>query len=423
MYALVDCNNFFVSCERLRYPQLEGRPVVVLSNNDGCIVALSNEAKALGLSRGNPLFKVRSLIERYGVKVLSGSHSFYRECSEHVMGALSELDSGLEVYSIDEAFLLLDSDLGDPEGFGRYVVEYVKERAGIPVSVGIAVTKTLAKVAARFAKRYAGYRGACLIGNEEQRLKALKLTAIEDVWGIGRRLSRSMRLSGINTALDLALTPREEVCRLLNVTGERTWRELRGEPCISHANAADASKSLLSSRSFDHDIRNLAQLRQAICTFTAILGRKLRADHGYAADLEVFISTNRFHTSEPQYHKSAYTRLHEATDYTPLLTSTACSLLESIYRSGYGYKRAGVAVRHIVPEGGVQPGLFDDVRLTGKRKRLMEVTDALNARMPGRDKVRLAAMGDGDIGLIRADFKANPGIPDCSDGGGFRAPH
>ena len=233
MFALVDCNNFFVSCERVFRPELASRPVIVLSNNDGCAVALSNEAKALGLKRGNPYFKVKDICERHGVAVLSGNHRLYGDMSSRVMATLQALtDAPLEVYSIDEAFIVIPEGVGDVADFGRYVVERVKRLTGIPTSMGIAPTKTLAKVAARFAKKYPGYKGACLIDSEEKRLKALALTEVGEVWGIGRRLSRKLTERGIDTALKLASLDENTVTRLFTVTGLRTWRELNGTPCI-----------------------------------------------------------------------------------------------------------------------------------------------------------------------------------------------
>lgn len=409
VYALVDCNNFFVSCERIRHPELERRPVVVLSNNDGCIVALSNEVKALGITRGTPLFKVRRLLEMHGVAVLSGSHSYYRACSERVMQSLRELDAFLEIYSVDEAFLHIAPGTGDVAGYGRYVVEKVWEEARIPVSVGIGRTKTLAKLAARFAKRYPGYRGACMIDTEEQRLKALALTAIEDVWGIGRRLSRTLRLSGLNTALDLASLPREKVRGLLNVTGERTWRELREEACVE-ADTSRENKSIMCSRTFATDLHSFQDVNQAVLTFAGKVAAKLRSQGGYAGDVEVFVATNRYHTERPQYRNSFTVRLQEPSSYTPILAEAAGRALKKIYRAGYGYKRAGVAVRHVLPAGVVQPGLFDDREAMEKRRRLMQVTDAINASLPGGDAVRPASMGDCLDRLVRSSYK-DPKIP------------
>lgn len=410
MFALVDCNNFFVSCERVRNPQLEGRPVIVLSNNDGCAVALSNEAKALGIKRGDPLFKVKHIVERNGVVALSGDHHFYAAVSHKVMDSLAELDLGLEVYSVDEAYLKLPTELGDLAEFGRYVGQKVRQDTGVPVSIGIASTRTLAKVAARFAKKYPGYLGCCLIDNEQRRLKALGLTDITDVWGIGRRLAPKLRLEGIYSALDFATLPRNTVNKLYGVTGERTWRELNGEPCIGHTKE-ETAKSIMASRSFEHDIYTLAELEQVICVFAGIIGKKLRRQEGFATEVGVFIGTNRFNTNRPQYYKSAVIPLEEATNFTPHLAGTARQVLRSVWRQGYGYKRAGVFVPKVIPAAAVQRGLFDDPRLADKRKRLMRVADTLSGHNPGSPPVRIAAMGDGLRPFVRSSAPGGEQMP------------
>lgn len=402
MFALIDCNNFFVSCERSRRPELASRPVIVLSNNDGCAVALSNEAKALGIRRGVPLFQIKDLVQRYGIVIISGDHHFYSACSRRVMAVLRSFDLPLEVYSIDEAFLHLPPDLGDPPGFGRYVADMVRTSCSIPVGIGIAATKTLAKIAARFAKKYPGYRGCCMIGNEAQRRRALELTDTADVWGIGRRLAPRLHLMGITNAAEYADLEREVVRARFGVNGERTWRELRGEPCVDSVND-QANKTILSSRSFERDIFTFAELRQALCVFADIVGEKLRAQHSYAAELGIFIATNRFHTRSPQYSNSVQTTLPLPTAYTPALAAAATALLERIFRPGYGYKRAGIIVPRIVPGGAYQPSLFEDPARRERRARLMRAVDALNAQSPGTPAIRIAAIGDGLTSLVRKD--------------------
>lgn len=393
MFALIDCNNFFVSCERVRYPHLEGRPVIVLSNNDGCAVAMSNEAKALGIKRGDPLFKIRDIVNRYKVATLSGDHRYYAATSRKVMDSLAELDLGLEVYSVDEAFLNIPAELGAPQEFGQYVVTKVKEETGIPVSVGIAHTRTLAKVAARFAKKYPGYRGCSIIDTEERRCKALQLTDVADVWGVGRRLAPRLRSMGVVNALQFAMLPRTEVKSIFSVTGERTWRELNGEPCIEYTRE-ETAKSIMASRSFERDIFSITELEQAICSFATIIGKKLRAQRGFATQVGVFVATNRFHAG-PQYHRSQICNLPQATNYTPDIVSASREMLRCVYKYGYGYKRAGVLVPKVVPAAAVQRGLFDDPALDARRSRLMQVADRLANSSPGKPPVRLAALGSG----------------------------
>ena len=406
-----------MSCERIRHPELQRHPVVVLSNNDGCIVAMSNEVKALGVSRGTPFFKVRYLMERHRVAVFSGSHSFYKACSERVMHTLRELDEMLDIYSVDEAFLNIPEGTGDLPGYGRYVVEKVWEEARIPVSVGISHTKTLAKIAARFAKKYPGYRGACLIDTDDR----LGLTAIEDVWGIGRRLSRTMRLGGINSALDFASLPREKVRAMLNINGERTWRELHGEACLPSSSADHGSKTMLCSRTFARDLHSFQEVRQAVMTFAETVAAKLRRQGVYAKDIEVFLATNRFHVSDAQYRNSCVETLPDPSNYTPAIAAAADAALRKIYRAGYGYKRAGVSVKNILSAAAVQPGLFDDTAAMEKRSSLMRATDAINASIPRQNAVRPASMGDGLADLVKSSYHEPGEMPDLTSSGGFRA--
>lgn len=394
MIGLIDCNNFFVSCERVFRPDLATRPVIVLSNNDGCAVALSNEAKALGLTRGTPYFKIKGLCERNNVAVLSGNHRLYSDMSSRVMATLSALtDADIEVYSIDEAFIPIDPALGDMAEFGRYVVSRVRKITGIPTSMGIAPTKTLAKIGARFAKRYPAYKGACLIDTEEKRLKALKLTPVGDVWGIGRRQERKLLERGITTALQFAELPGEWVQRIFTVTGYRTWQELNGVACIAHEPAAPEKQTITSSRSFATDIRDFEELRKAVCAFTSIIGRKLRCQQSVAAEVAVYLCTNRFHEHEPQYYNTATVRLLDATDYTPHLADAATKALHAVYREGYGFKKAGVTVSRISPRAAVQPSLFADTAREEKRRRLMQVVDDINGTVPRSNCVKMASVG------------------------------
>lgn len=404
MYALVDCNNFFVSCERVFRPELVGRPVIVLSNNDGCAVALSNEAKALGLKRGDPYFKIKATCDRHDVAVLSGNHRLYSDVSSRVMATLQALtEADIEIYSIDEAFVPIDASTGDPAGFGRYVVERVKKLTGVPISVGIAPTKTLAKVAARFAKKYPGYRGSCIIDSEERRIKSLSLTEVGDVWGIGRRQSRKLLERGIDTALKLAELPEPTVKRLFNATGQRTWQELNGTPCIKHEPVAPDKQTITSSRSFAADVRDFEELRKAVCSFASIIGNKLRRQDGFTSEVTVFVCTNRFHEREPQYFNTATVRLPDPTNYTPLLAEAATAALRAVWREGYGFKKAGVTISRITSRDGLQPNLFADHDRDAKRDRLMQVVDSINNASVGGCYVRIASMGAGLDDMIRRE--------------------
>lgn len=391
MTGLIDCNNFFVSCERVFMPALRQRPVVVLSNNDGCIVALSNEAKALGLKRGNPFFQVRTLCSLNGVAAFSGNHRLYGDMSARVMATIGSMVNDMEIYSIDEAFLNLGAcPQAELEDFGRSIVARVRRNTGIPTSLGIAPSKTLAKIAARFAKKYPAYRSVCIIDSEDKRRKALALTDIGDVWGIGRRLSRRLHDVGIHNALDLADRPRTDVERLLNVTGERTWRELNGEDCIPYEITETTKKQMCCSRSFATDIFSYDRLSEAIAAFAAILGRKLREQSAVALSLSVFVHTNSFRHDLPQYYNCAHRTLDEGTNDTMQLTDAAVECLGRIYRKDAGIKKAGIYICEICPEAAIQQSLFAKDGDRDRRRRLMEVVDNINSGGLGHDKVHVA---------------------------------
>jgi len=391
--------------------------VVVLSNNDGCAVALSNEAKALGLKRGDPYFKIRYLCDSNDVAVLSGDHHYYGHLSKKVMDILRELaGDSLEIYSIDEAFMHIDPALGDMGEYGQYVVETVMEQTGIPVSLGIARTKTIAKIAARFAKKYPGYHGACVIDTSEKLAKALSLTPVEDVWGIGRRLSRKLHDRGISTAKELADIPKDAVKSLFNVAGTRTWRELHEEPCIQHDITPPEHQTISSSRSFARDVHSIEDLRQAITTFCSIIGRKLRRKNLVASEITVYIRTNRFHEHQQQYANSASIRLPHHTDYTPHLVAAAIDCLMKVYRPDVGFKKAGVTVSHIQSRHGLQGDIFSDHVLEAKRARLMKVVDSINSsnKSPAAN-IHLAAMGSGLTTLTRREHAPDTNPTSATD--------
>lgn len=392
MVGLVDCNNFFVSCERVVNPELVGRPVIVLSNNDGCAVAMSEEAKALGIKRGEPFFKIRSLCERHGVVSLSGNHRLYGEISARVMATLRSLTPNIDVYSIDEAFMEISPAVGAMDEYGRYVVEEVMARTGIPVSLGIATTKTLAKIAARFAKKYRGYRGACLMDTEEKVLKALQLTKVEDVWGIGRRHSRKLKERGVVTAYDFLRLDEDMVQRLFHIGGVRTWRELHGDACIEHEPVPPERQTISVSRTFARDVHDFESLRQSVCAYVSSAARKLRHKQEYAGEVSVFVCTNRYHQHDPQYHNVASVRMEEPTDFTPALADAAVKALGEVYRDGFGYKRAGVTLSRICSRAGLQTSLFGDAETMDRHSRLMRVVDAINNASPeARDRVIIAS--------------------------------
>lgn len=404
MFGLIDCNNFFVSCERVFNPALSGRPVVVASNNDGCAVALSNEAKSLGLKRGMPLFKVRELLRRNNVITLSGNHRLYGDLSARVMATIESVVPDIEVYSIDEAFISFpDADITATEATAREIVRRVRRNVGIPTSLGVAPTKTLAKVAARFAKKYPGYRAVCLIDNETRRRKALELIEIDEIWGIGRRLASRLRQVGIRKAIDFADLTREEAGRLVNVIGMRTWEELNGVACVERDPEYQVRKQICTTRTFTPSVTGLPELEEAISGFMTIASRKLRRQESAAKGVSVFIQTNTYRTDIEQYYNSAYSPLEEPTNDQMTLIGMSVKLLRSIYRRGLLYRRAGVYITETVPLEGVQPGLFVSPEEREKRRRLNVLVDRLNSNPMYFDKLRIASCS-----LDRPRFSSGP---------------
>lgn len=392
MIGLIDCNNFFVSCERLFRPELEGRPVVVMSNNDGCAVAMSNEAKALGIKRGIPIYQLRQLIRQHDVTTISGNHRLYGNISSRVMATIGAIVPEMEIYSIDEAFLDMSAWKGpDLEVSARKIVANVRRHVGIPTSLGIAPTKTLAKIAARFAKKYPAYHGVCIIDNDEKRKKALSLTPIGDVWGIGRRLARRLTQYNLTTALDLADMPLHKVRHILNVTGERCWRELNGEACIAGDVEDAPNKQICVTRSFKKSIGDIECLREAISHYSEKTALRLRSQHSCARSVTVFIQTNSFRPELPQHCGSMTVPLDEATDDTLTITGAAMKALISIFRPGYAYRRAGVIITDIVSRDAVQQNLFSIPGKRERRQRLMDIMDSINAGGCTRDMLHSAA--------------------------------
>lgn len=387
MFGLMDCNNFYASCERVFNPSLNGKPVVVLSNNDGCVIARSNEAKALGIPMGAPAYQIKELVEKHGIAVFSSNYTLYGDMSARVMSILSSLVPDIEVYSIDEAFVNLDG-VKDYQSLGTTIVNKVYKGTGIPVSLGIAPTRTLAKMANKFAKKYPAYKRVCCIDTDEKREKALRLFEIGDVWGIGRRQAAKLEKEGVKTAYDFTQLPGSWVRKYMTVVGERTWKELRGIPCITEN--ITPRKQICTSRSFGQMIDSIEQMDEAVSTFASTCAKKLREQKGYAVSLHVFIITNRFREDLPQYWKSVSVNLPVPTDDTLEIVHYALSGLRSIFRTGYQYKKAGVIITEITYN--VQHNLFDSVD-RDKRDRLMNAIDSINGKHG--HSVKLAVQGQG----------------------------
>ncbi|MBT4464466.1 MAG: Y-family DNA polymerase [Rhodospirillaceae bacterium] len=393
MFALVDCNNFYVSCERLFDPRLEGCPVVVLSNNDGCIIARSNEAKALGIAMGTPLFKAMPEIRRHGIKVYSSNYSLYGDISARVMRTLEAFSPDIEIYSIDEAFL----NLGGLErhgiaDHGRELHRTVKRWTGIPVSVGIAPTKTLAKIAAGIAKKSPDLGGALLIDDEQARRQALAATDIGDVWGIGRRWAKMLGTNAISTALDFHDMPAPWVRGRMGVVGARTHMELTGTPCIDLQTRPPDKQTLCVSRSFSQTVSERRVLRESIAAFAARAAEKLRRGGLFTTAVNVFVRTNGYRTDQTQYRNAATRALATPGSHTVDIVGAAMAAFDDIYRDGLQYKQAGVMLLDLNRPDAIQPDMFAP---THKRNdKLMTVLDDINARL-GSDVLRLAASGTG----------------------------
>lgn len=406
MYALVDCNNFFVSCERVFQPQLEGRAVVVLSNNDGCVVARSNESKAMGIKMGTPFFKVKHFVESGALEVRSSNYALYGDLSARVMSILAETVPHIEIYSIDEAFLHLDGISREAvPGLCRDLVTRIRRWVGIPVSIGVAPTKTLAKIASHFAKNYPGYKGVCMMDSDAKRLKALELTPIEDVWGVGRRLAPRMHASGIRTALDYVTRPESWVRSNFNIPGVRTWEELQGRACVEE-DREERRKSICTSRSFSDMISDEDELCLRVSDFAASCAHKLREEGSAAGEVTTFLYTNRFREDMRQYFPSATVRLAVAANSTHEIVGAALRAFRTIYRPEYMYKKAGVIVNAIVPADAVQSSLFDnDEELRDRQERLSKVMDAVNAG--GNSLLRLASQRSGHYADgIRSEYRS-----------------
>ena len=386
MYAIVDCDNCYVSCERVFRPDLNGKPVVVLSNNDGCVVARSNEAKALGIKAGMPYFKLK---EQFGSQVIvfSSNYELYGDITDRVMSLVRKAAPTFYRYSIDEGFC----DLSGMENFdlkrwGEDLSAYIWKATRMPVSIGIASTKTLAKMASHYAKHYKRFNHCCFIDTDERRIKALEQYDIDEVWGIGRRYAARLQALGVKTALDFANHPESWVRAMLNnVVAIRTWKELNGIDCIPMEDMSMKTmvrtnrQSICTSRSFPGMVTDMTALRTSISNFAARCAEKLRKQQSVAQTVSIFIDTNHFREDLPQYWNMAEERLLTPSNSTQQIVQTATRCMERVFRQGYHYKRAGVIVMGISPDNGVQTNFIDyDSERHEKMKRLDEALDKIN---------------------------------------------
>jgi len=388
MYALIDCNNFYASCERVFNPSLVGKPVVILSNNDGCVIARSNEAKAVGVPMGAPAFEYRYLFERQGVAVFSANFALYGDMSKRVMTILSDYAPTQEIYSIDECFLDLSNMPVDLREHGLKMRKQVLQWTGIPVSVGIAPTKALAKVANNIAKKFTERTGGSyVIDTEEKRINALKWLAVEDVWGIGRRNAKKLHARGVKTAYDFSLLSRSLVMNTMTIVGARLQDELNGIPTLE-MEPMELKQSIATTRTFENEYWKYDEVKERVCTFAVSCAQKLRQQHSLCTKVEVFIQSSRFREGDAQYANSVVVKLPFPTSSSIEIVNFAVQGLDIIFKRDIGYKRAGVVLMEFVPDNEYQPSLF--FNSDPKHARLMQAVDKLNDKYG--TKVRLAAM-------------------------------
>lgn len=381
MYALVDCNSFFCAVEKVFHPGLSGKPVCVLSSNDGCVVALTPEAKALGIRRGDPVFKVKDIVERNDVRVFSGNMRLYAAMSRRIVQILRKSVAKVENYSIDESFCCLDGyeRLYDLAEFMRGIARKIALYTDIPVSVGIAPTKTLAKAGSLFAKRYAGYRGVCMIDTEEKRRKALSMLSLADIWGIGRRTREKLSLYGVESPLAFADKSASWVKSHLQKNGYCTWLELNSVPCIDTSEVV-RNQSICTSHSFARNVEDLPSLKASVASFAFSSANKLRAQQAMASSVTVFLGSNRFRDDLEQYENADTAFFITPTSDSLEITSSALQILERLYKPGIQYKKTGVVLGRIGPSDSVQQDLFDSIPNRPQRMALMKAIDALNCR-------------------------------------------
>ncbi len=420
MYGIIDCDNCYVSCERVFRPDLNGKPVVVLSNNDGCIVARSNEAKKLGIKAGLPYFQLQQQFPDQKIAVFSSNYELYGELTARVVAIIRQEAPQYFRYSIDECFVWLDGmEHVDLKLWGENLHRRIKRCVGVPVSVGLAPNKTLAKMASHFAKKHPGYRHCCLIDSDEKRIKALKLFPVEDVWGIGRRYAAKLDALGIHTAYEFASMSEASLnASFNNVVISRTWAELNGIDCVPNE-AMAAKKSICTSRSFNGMVSDLDTLKIHVANYAARCAEKLRQQNTVASIVGVFLNTNYFRDDLPQYWQFKEVSLPTATNSTTTIVKAANGILSEIFKEGYLYKKAGVIVMGIAPTSPIQLNLFDiNAERFEKLKSLDKVIDRIN-KVNGTETVILAAQqyrqkdgqGKADVfaNAIKHDFRSkNP---------------
>ena len=388
--ALIDCNNFYASCERIFNPRLIGKPIVVLSNNDGCIITRSAEAKELGIKMGEPYFKAKKIIDKNNVKVFSSNYSLYGDISQRVMETLARFASDVEIYSIDEAFLGLNGfENYELSKYCQYIRRTIKQWVGIPVSIGVSTTKTLSKIANNLAKKNKEYDGVCILKSWFDINEALKLTSIEDVWGIGRRLSVFLKKYKINTAYDFTQLDKGWIRKNMGVVGEKTFLELCGVSCIELELIPSDKKSCCVSRSFSKPVEKIDDLEESISSYGTRVAEKIREEGLVAESMSIFVLTNYFNRKEKQYSNSIKLQLPYPTNNSIKIVKRALEGIKKIYRQGYRYKKAGVILYGLTKAKQTR-GLLDYDRESSDS--IMNTLDRINERY-GSSTIRLASEG------------------------------
>jgi Nucleotidyltransferase/DNA polymerase involved in DNA repair len=392
MIALVDCNNFYASCERLFQPRLNNEPIVVLSNNDGCVIARSEEAKQLGINMGDPGFMIEPLLQKHRVTVFSSNYTLYGDLSDRVMRTLGRFSDSVEVYSIDEAFLHLRAfrhhNLTD---YAAQIRNTIKQHIGIPVTIGIAPSKTLAKMANRYAKKRKKAVGIHCLDSPAAMREAMEHTSVQDIWGIGAQYAKLLAKNGFHNAWQLSQAPEEWVRKNLSVTGQRLYHELRGIPCMELEELPPKKKMICVARGFGKVLHEKHEVMEALANFTAMVAAKLRADDLAAGMIHIFLQTNAHRIQDPQFFRSLNISLPVATNNTHELIKHARGGFETIYRPGYHYYKTGCIAMELVPHNQVQYGIFDQEN-RARDARLMKTIDMVNHSL-GKDTVRFAWQG------------------------------
>lgn len=394
MIALVDCNSFYASCEQVFRPDLQSKPVIVLSNNDGCVIAANKEAKALtDIPMFQPIFKIKKLLDDNNVHYFSSNYTLYSDMSRRVMDTLRSFSPIVEEYSIDESFVDLSFNPNDDfNAIAHTIKNTVHKNTGIPVGVGIAHTKSLSKLANKFAKKIPENNNVYVVDSEEKRIHLLQHLKVKDIWGIGKKHAERLQLKNITTALDFANMPVAWVRKEMTVIGERLWRELNNIPCLEMVTEPDAKQGIGTAKSFGAKLSDYSLIEEACSYYVAEVADLLRQQHSSATQIEVSLQTNHFSDTDKQHKNKIIITLESPTNSTIKLTKEALKGLKQIYKSGYRYKKVGINLTQLVPDSQIQMTLFED-RHKSESDEITRVIDSLNSKF-GKNKIKIATVGN-----------------------------